>query len=71
MRQTQKRNLKLKEGSMNLNDQAKLIAELEGGKKQVSIAQIKQIMKIQAMIQKLHPKAKKNWDRYVERQKDK
>lgn len=56
---------------MNLNDQAKLIAELEGGKKQVSIAQIKQIMKIQAMIQKLHPKAKKNWDRYVERQKDK
>ena len=35
-----------KEGKMKINDFAVKIAGLEGGKKQVSIAQIKEILKI-------------------------
>jgi hypothetical protein len=31
---------------MNLNAFAKLVAEIEGGKKQVNIAQIKEILKV-------------------------
>ena len=31
---------------MNMNQFAKLVAEIEGGKKQVNIAQIKEILKV-------------------------
>ena len=35
-----------KENSMNIKDFAAMVAEKEGGKKEVSIAQIKEVMKV-------------------------